>query len=565
MNLLRKWFSPLWNFAIRHRGATLISVGVILIVALLTIPPAWEYSNSAQFCGTTCHTMPPEYATYQVSPHARVLCVDCHIGRDLIAVQFSRKIGHMRLVVATVLENYEYPIRAAEMRPARETCERCHFPEKFSDDSLRVLRRFDNNRTNDPYDVYLLMHTGGGSEREGLGRGIHWHIENKVTYISLDPEEQLIPWVRVENADGTITEYNAIDSPVNTANLDQYEMREMDCTSCHNRISHLIEPPDMAIDNALYLGDLSRDIPFIRVRAVELLGAAYSSPEEAYQAFETLIPYYRDNYPEFYADGQSQVEEAIKLLKRLYDESNYPEQLLNWQTHPNNIGHRDAPGCFRCHDGKHLDSQGEAIRLECNLCHSIPQIVRPGELEPNLPLATGLEPTSHLTSTWISQHHNVFDATCSNCHTTTNPGGIDDSSFCSNSGCHANKWQYAGFDAPGLATILGYYQVEPVPLLEDFEGQPTYEILQPLFVQECGACHGAKPTKGLRLTDYDSLMTGSESGAILVPGSPEESLIIQVLTKGHFARLTEHQMELLRQWVSDGAPISGETASTSSG
>lgn len=538
------------------RGPTMIVGGLVLLGALVSIPPVWEYSNSTGFCGTTCHTMPPEYTTYTLSPHARVLCVDCHIGRDWIAVQASRKIGHTRLIVATVLGSYEYPIRTSHMRPARETCEECHFPEKFSDDSLRTVNRFENNRTNDPYSIYLLMHTGGGNEREGLGRGIHWHVQNRVTYIALDALEQEIPWVRVENSDGTVTEFNAINSPIDTSNLDQYTLHEMDCITCHNRISHLIQSPQKSVDTALARGIISRDIPFIRVRAVELLSGEYASFGEADQAFETLHQYYRDNYPEFYATGSDQVQTAIDVLKETYRVSNFPEQQLRWDTHPNNIGHLESPGCFRCHDGQHFSEDGRVIRLECNLCHSIPQVVRPGEIEPTLPLTTGIEPSSHLDSTWISRHHTAFDATCSNCHTTTNPGGIDDQSFCSNSGCHANEWKYAGFNAPGLATLLGIYQVRPEPLLEDFEGEPTYQILQPLFVQECGACHGPKPTKGLRLTDFASLMTGSESGAVVVPGSPADSLMIKVLTEGHFARLTDHQLDLLTLWVKNGAPES---------
>jgi hypothetical protein len=170
-----------------------------------------------------------------------------------------------------------------------------------------------------------------------------------------------------------------------------------------------------------------------------------------------------------------------------------------------------------------------------------------------LPLTTGIEPTSHLDSTWISRHHTVFDATCSNCHTTGNPGGTDDSSFCSNSGCHGVEWKYAGFNAPGLAVLLGIYQVEPEPLLEDFEGDPTYEILQPLFTQECGGCHGANPSKGLRLTDYASLLVGSENGPVVMPGDTAQSRMLQVLEGGHFARLTDHQMELLTQWIASGA------------
>lgn len=553
---LRDFFFPPPESSLTRHLMPFASVGAMLAVILLVIPPAWEYSNSAAFCGTTCHTMPPEYSTYLTSPHARVLCVDCHIGRDLIAVQFYRKIGHMRLVVATLLENYEYPIRAGVMSPARETCEQCHFPEKFSDDSLREITRFDSNRTNDEYQIYLLMHTGGGSEREGLGRGIHWHVENTITYIATDPEKQEIPWIRVEAPDGTITEYNSINSPVDTSDLDQYKLEEMDCITCHNRIAHSIESPVDTVDSALSVGDISTDIPFIRARAVELLSQHYGTSDQAKESFATLDEYYQTNYGEFYAEGSDLVQQAIGTLNKIYTENNYPEQELTWDTHPNNVGHRDSAGCFRCHDGQHFSPEGEVIRLECNLCHSIPQIVRPGEIEPMLPLATGIEPPSHLTSTWISQHHNIFDLTCTNCHDTSNPGGTTNTSFCSNSGCHGVKWEYAGFDAPGLATMLGIFQVEPEPLLEEFTGDPTYAVLQPLFEQQCGACHGPIPSKELRLTDYARLMAGASDGPVVVPGSPTDSLMIQVLTKGHFARLTKHQMELLTQWIANGAPES---------
>lgn len=527
-----------------------ISIGAILLAA----PPLWEYSNSAQFCGTVCHTMPPQFQSYLESPHARVQCVDCHIGRDLLLVQFLRKTEHMRLITDTILENYELPIRTHSMRPSRETCEVCHSPDKFSDDSLRVINTYENNATNDPYNIFLLMHTGGGSEREGLGRGIHWHVENPINYIALDPEEQEIPYVQVTGADGSVTEYWSINSPIGPEDLGQYELQEMDCITCHNRIAHLIDTPSDAVDKAMRAGDISRDIPYIRVRAIDLLSAPYTSRDSALAAFDTLNQYYSEYYPDFYASGQDELVRAVTSIGQIYTDSNFPDQLLTYNTHPDNVGHDESAGCFRCHDGEHFSPEGEAVRLECNLCHSIPQVVRAGDIEPSLPLTTGIEPESHLDTTWISQHSLVFDGTCANCHTIANPGGIDNSSFCSNSACHGSGWQFAGFDAPGIAAALGIQQLRPEPLLEDFEGEPTYTILQPLFQQECGTCHGPVPSKGLRLTDYASLLAGSESGPIVVAGDPDASLMVQVLTDGHFAELTEHQMELIRTWIASGLP-----------
>ncbi len=551
--LRRFFFPPPGRSRLRRWGPLALVVG-FPVVMLLAIPPAWEYSNTADFCGKTCHTMPPEYSTYLVSPHARVPCVDCHIGRDWILKQAIRKSGHMELIYKTITGSYEYPIRVGKMRPARETCERCHFPEKFSDDSLRGIQRYADDENNTFYEVYLLMHTGGGTAREGLGKGIHWHVENKVEYIATDKEEQDIQWIRVNQVDGSTVEYTAEDATIDTSNLDQYTIHEMDCITCHNRISHLIPTPRDVVDEALYRGDLSTDIPYIRSQAVLVLSQGYETPDIAREAIAQLDTYYRENYPEFYAENTDKITSAVELLTQLYDENTYPDQELDWETHPVNIGHRDSPGCFRCHDGKHFDEQGTAIRLECNLCHSIPQIVKPGEIEPMLPLTTGLEPPSHLDSTWISRHHNELNESCAGCHTVASAGGTTDTSFCSNSGCHGVDWRYADFDAPALAVALGGEQ-QPEELVPPAEGEPvTYETLQPIFEQKCGQCHGDAGMKGLRLIDYAGIMAGSEDGPVVIPGNPDESLIVIVQSGEHFGHLDQAQLELVKQWIAAGAP-----------
>ena len=208
--------------------------------------------------------MPPEYSAYQVSPHARILCVECHIGRDFMGGGFVlRKAGDLKHVVATITQNYQFPMRADEMRPARETCERCHSPDKFSDDKLKEIKHFGTDKDNTLTSTFLTMKTGGGNERQGLGKGIHWHVQSQVYYLPTDSSEQQIPYVKVINKDGTSTEYVDSESGLNPATIDQSQLKEMDCITCHNRITHLVLPPTDRIDQMMAHNLIDPAIPEI--------------------------------------------------------------------------------------------------------------------------------------------------------------------------------------------------------------------------------------------------------------------------------------------------------------
>ncbi|MFN2188689.1 MAG: cytochrome c3 family protein, partial [Candidatus Promineifilaceae bacterium] len=203
-------------------------LGVLTLLVGVATVYGWNYTNSPEFCGSTCHTMPPEYNAYLSSPHARVRCVECHIGRDIVTTQFTRKAGDLRHVIATVTENYEYPIFTRAMRPARESCETCHFPEKFSDDSLREIKHYSSDEENSIERTYLVLKTGGGTQREGLGRGIHWHIENEVRYLATDKLEQDIPYVRTTDDDGNVVEYYDIASGLTPDDIAGQTLETMD-------------------------------------------------------------------------------------------------------------------------------------------------------------------------------------------------------------------------------------------------------------------------------------------------------------------------------------------------
>ena len=236
--------------------------------------------------------MPPEYAAYQASPHARVACVECHIGREFVGNQIMRKAGDMRHIVAMTFSTYEYPIMAGNMRPARDTCETCHTPEKFSDDSMRVISHYQPDLDNTPYQIYLILKTGGGTKREGLGQGIHWHIENQVYYYPTDNLEQSIPYVQVIDDAGNKTEYVDVTSGFDAATMDESKLERMDCITCHNRITHRVYTPEESVDRALQVGTLPAEIPFIRRQAAEALSATYATQEEGLAGIGKLSDYW---------------------------------------------------------------------------------------------------------------------------------------------------------------------------------------------------------------------------------------------------------------------------------
>ena len=532
------------------------ALGILTLLLVSGSVYGWEYTNSPSFCGTTCHTMPPQDTAYKLSPHANVTCEECHIGRASFVNQLTRKSQGLHETYYMMFSLYEYPIRAKALRPARDTCEKCHQPETFSDDSLRVLSRFKNDQNNTQENIYLIMKTGGGAKREGLGRGIHWHIVNTVEYYTTDEISQNIPYVRVHNDDGTTTEYVDVESSFDPAELDESQLKTMDCATCHNRVTHEFTMPEDSVDAAMSRGWIDPGIPFIHQRAVEVLFRKYESREEAFAAFDALGESYKTS--EYYAGHSEQITDAVQAIKDIYDRTVFHEQEVDWTTHPNNLGHIKSPGCFRCHDGKHLNAENEAIRLECNVCHSIPVVAGSEDFVTTIEISRGPEPESHLNPNWISLHNQVFNDTCSACHTISDPGGTTNSSFCSNSACHGNVYTYAGFDAPQLREILQSQlpTPEPTPEQTPFAGAPTFDnYVGALFSAKCTGCHGELATGGLTLLTYADAMKGSANGPIIVPGDASNSKIFQLQSAGnHFANLTAEELEMIKKWIDAGAP-----------
>ena len=557
--------SPLWL-----RVLPFAIAGVLTLLVLYGSAEAWTYTNSSEFCGTTCHTMPPEYSAYLHSPHARVQCVECHIGRDVFTTQFTRKAGDLRHVVLTLTQDFEYPIRTRAMRPARDSCETCHFPEKFSDDSLREILDFEGEG-NSSQSTYLIMKTGGGTEREGLGRGIHWHIENEVSYLATDDLEQDIPYVRAVDDDGEVKEYYDVGSGYTPDMIAGTTLETMDCITCHNRITHTIPKPDEAVDEALKKGLLPADLPFMREQSLDALGHLYLTDEEGAQAIADIGVFYEENYPEIYSEREEDIENALSTLQDLYAQMVFRDQKIDWTTHPDNLGHKDDPGCFRCHDGKHLTPSGEAIRLECNLCHSIPVIVNESDLVTEIEVVSGPVPTSHTHSNWMTLHGKAIDSSCAACHAAEDPATDytelegkppADKSFCGNEACHGTNWRFTGFDTPTLGPILDrqlYILQNISPFL--LEGMPrTYDdTFSTLFEGRCIECHsGPNAEADLDLSGYATMLEGGKNGPALVPGDPANSLIIQRQSgpKDHFGQILADELAAIEDWIAVGAPES---------
>jgi predicted CXXCH cytochrome family protein len=378
-------------------------------------------------------------------------------------------------------KNYEVPIYATSMRPASDSCERCHWPEKFSNDKVRSIRRFATDEKNTATQTYLVMHTGGGSKRVGLGRGIHWHIETPVEYLATDPLKQNIPYVRTVDANGKVIEYFDTEAKLTPeqaqAAAQRGELKRMDCIDCHNRATHDFRTPDDAIDQAMGFKQIDPDIPFIKSKGLEVFLAPHKTISEALQAFDALGGFYQTQYADYAANHQPKIQQAISQLKTLYQESVFPGMEITWDTHPDNLGHRDFPGCFRCHDGKHVTDDGMTIRLECNVCHTIPKIALPGQSEPLLMLGVPPEPDSHKDTNWMFRHKQTLDQTCAGCHDVKNAGTATNDSFCSNAACHGVDWKFAGLDAPGLraklAPTLPNPTLQPTPAVQATPATPA--------------------------------------------------------------------------------------------
>lgn len=349
---------------------------VFAVVSAAGSYKAYEFTDSVQFCGQLCHTvMNPEFTAYQLSPHARVACVDCHVGSGATWYVKS-KLSGARQVYAASFNTFPRPIPTPvhNLRPAQDTCEQCHWPKKFYGGQLKVFTHFGNDEKNSVRQIRLLIKTGGGDPATGAPEGIHWHmnIANKIEFVASDDQRQVIPYIRVQDPQGRVTEYYAKDSKLTKDQIAKASRHHMDCVDCHNRPTHIYVPPDEAVDQSLLAHRLDSSLPFIKQQAVTMLTASYTTTDAAKQAIASgLQDFYESKYPDIAKAKQLEIRNAVAEVQQIFARTTFPEMKLNWQTHPNNLGHFYFAGCFRCHDGQHVSADGRVISRDCNQCHTL--------------------------------------------------------------------------------------------------------------------------------------------------------------------------------------------------
>jgi len=363
-----------------HRNAFLVFVvGTVALLglAIVGLSQAYHFTESVTFCGETCHSvMEPEHTAYQRSAHARVRCTACHVGPG--AGWYARsKLSGMYQVYATLLHKYPQPIDTPirNLRPAQETCEECHWPDKFFGGQQKRFNHFLYDSASTPWPIDMILKTGGGDPRTGQSTGIHWHMNADVSvdYIPRGTERLDIPWVRItDKKTGRVTVYEDTEDPLPADSVAAAEPRTMDCMDCHNRPAHVFHSPDHLVDAALLTGDIDRVLPEVKRACVEALAAEYSTKEEARAGIAASISaFYEENYLEVERTERARIDSTIVATQTLYASSFFPEMKASWKDYPDNIGHFMYPGCMRCHDGTHRSSSGETITKECNSCHTI--------------------------------------------------------------------------------------------------------------------------------------------------------------------------------------------------
>ncbi|MFC2116495.1 NapC/NirT family cytochrome c [Bacteroidota bacterium] len=385
---LERW--PQVNLNVRqHRNAFfifMVSTTVFLFLSAVGTYEAFHFTESTEFCGKLCHVvMHPEYITYQNSAHARVACVDCHVGSG--ADWYVRsKLSGLYQVYSVIFKKYPQPIETPikDLRPAQETCEKCHWPEQFYAPLLRTEKHYLADAQNTEWDIVMKMKIASEYSALGLEEGIHWHINPSVQidYAPESEDRESIPWVRYTDLEtGEVHIYTDEENEPDSSILLEENRRGMDCMDCHNRPSHEYYSPPFFTDISLTRGEIPKELPDIKQVAMGLLYAEYASTDTAMIIIRSDVDeYYESMHPGIYTDNYQLIEKAILGIQEDFKQNMFPEMKAKWDVYPNHIGHINSNGCFRCHDDRHKSASGRVITKDCNICHTIVAQGVPGQM-----------------------------------------------------------------------------------------------------------------------------------------------------------------------------------------
>lgn len=389
---------------------------ILLLVSAMGSYEAFKYTESVEFCGKLCHqVMEPEYVSYQHSPHARVACVECHVGEGA-GWYMKSKLSGLYQVYSVTFKKYARPIETPlhNLRPARETCARCHWPEKFYSRKLVNIRSYLTDSVNTEWNNSLMIKIGPEFSSLGHAEGIHWHINKdfKIEYAATTNDREIIPWVKMTNLKtGEVKTFMDSENPIDKHKLDSIPARTMDCMDCHNRPSHLYRSPTFYINNAMVAGLIPKDIPYIKKAAMEALKSPFTTMDSAMTSIDqTIVKFYKENYPQIYTKESGRITAAIAAIQAEYKNNAFPYMRADATRYLNHIGHLESDGCFRCHSDRHKTEKGETISRDCNLCHTI---VNQGP--------TGMVTTSSTDKSLEFEHPVAIDDAwktnfCSECH-----------------------------------------------------------------------------------------------------------------------------------------------------
>jgi nitrate/TMAO reductase-like tetraheme cytochrome c subunit len=372
------------------RNASIIFViGTIFLLIISSIGSyeAFHYTESVEFCGKLCHkVMEPEFVTYHGSSHERVACVECHVGSGA-SWYVKSKMSGLYQVYSVMAHKYPTPIPTpiANLRPARETCEQCHWPEKFYDSKIKNLMSYKADVGNTEHAIQLQMKTSPNMSSDGISKGIHQHISTsvRIEYKTTSANRQVIPWVRYTNTKTGVSEvFTDGENKLSQEKLDSLETRVMDCLDCHNRPSHNYNVPQNFVDKLMYSGKISKTLPEIKKLSMTALYKIYPDKDSAFLAISNQVnDFYKSNYPEIFSGRKADIDSSIVAIQTGYASNIFPEMKADWRSYPNNIGHMEYDGCFRCHNDRHATEKGKVISKDCNLCHTILAQSNSGKME----------------------------------------------------------------------------------------------------------------------------------------------------------------------------------------